>query len=311
MNLLGCSVSNRQFRTWSKILVYPFAPFFLTDDLKQSVPQSLCLSRAEFSATVRDLSFHDSYTTYNVGIEAKWVTFLSTREFRSFPEELRLELLLLQASLGRGQLYKFEGYKNLLRDSELEYARAYTFEYREKEILELNHTLWQSFSFETQTSWLAKFVSEDRMNCLSDTLSKKEWQAINRLYPAVKHLVGFVNLSGPNCFATTLAGLLDVEKAKGVSEFWLQSETFLRDIEKRRYRQSELAVNDDLPDGSILIWKNDNGFQHVCFYLGHGLVFNKDAQGWFAPRQLLRLETVLQTWQGENRQVEVWFDKRV
>jgi hypothetical protein len=304
MNLLGCWVSDKRFRIWSKLLVYPLAPFFLTDEVKQSLSQTILLSRAEFIATLRDLSFHDSYTTYNVGTEAAWVTFLSPRELQNFPKELRLELLYLQAKLGRGQIYEFDEYKHLLSDSELEQALAFTFQYEGQTMLELNHTIWQSFSFETQKSWLANFVSEDRPNCLSNTLSKKEWQVINKLYPGIKQLVGFVDSSGPNCFATTLAVLFDVEKARSVSSLWLQRETFLREIKKYGYQKSELEISTDLPDGSVLIWQNDEGIQHACFYLTNGLVLNKDAQTWFAPRQILKLESVLENW--EEFEVSVW-----
>lgn len=234
------------------------------------------------------------------------MTLLNTNELQSFSKELRLELLQLQAKLGRGQIYTFDDYKNLLTEGELEQAQVYTFDYERKTMLELNHALWHSFSFETQKHWLANFVSEDRVDCLSSTLSEKEWQAINKRHPGVKHLIGFSDSSGLNCFATTLAALLDVEKARSVSSLWLQCETFLREIEKRGYQKSKLEVNANLPDGSILLWQNDKDIQHACFYLGNGLVFNKDAQTWFAPRQILRLETVLQTWCGENLTTEVW-----
>ena len=34
MEFLGVSVSNKLFKTWSKVLVHPIAPFFLSDELK-------------------------------------------------------------------------------------------------------------------------------------------------------------------------------------------------------------------------------------------------------------------------------------
>jgi hypothetical protein len=296
MNLLGIPVSNKLFKTWSKVFVYPYAPFFLTEGLKPKTP-TLHLTRSESRATIQNLSFHDSYATYNVGSEATWVTLVSNQEFQTLPKELRLELLQLQAKLRRGQTYTFDEYKNLLKDEELEQARVYTFEFEGKEILDLNHTLWWSFSFETQKRWLAKFISEGRTDCLSRALNKKEWQVIKKRYPAVRHLVGFADSSGPNCFSTTLAALFDEEKAKSVSSLWLQRETFLREIEKRGYQRSESKINADLPSGSILVWQNDKGIQHACFYIGNGFALNKDAQAWFAPRQILKLESVLESWQ--------------
>lgn len=297
MDTLGLSVSELLFKKWSTIFVAEYAPYFLTKFLHDNFSTYVLLTHSEFHSTFRDLSFHDAYRTYEVGKEASSVILLSSQDLQNLPNDVRLELLQLQASLNRGQIYNFGEYKNYLKDSELEYAQGFTFDYEGKEMLELNHTLWHSFSFETQKRWLARFVSEDRTDCLSTTLSKKEWQAIHNHYPAVKQLIGYADSSGPNCFATTLAASLDVEKARYISSLWLQGETFLREIEKRSYQKSELEVNADLPDGSILVWQNDKGIQHACFYLGNGLVFNKDAQTWFAPRQILKLESVLESWQ--------------
>jgi hypothetical protein len=295
MKLLGISVSDKLLKAWSKILVYPVSPFFLNAEMRTRV-SSLHLTRSEFSA-IQDLSFHDSYATYEVGSEATWVALLSSAEFKNFSEEVRLELLQLQAQLGRGQLYGFDDYKVLLRKAELEQAQKYTFDFGGKMMLELSHTLWHSFSFETKKHWLEKFISEDRQGCLSSTLGKSEWQAISKHYPAVKHLVGFVSKSGANCFATTLAAMLGVGQAKSVSSLWLQRETFLRAVKEHGYQPSDREVNTALPGGSILLWQNHRGLQHACFHLGDGLVFNKDAQAWFAPRQILELESVLDAWQ--------------
>lgn len=277
MKLLGVPISNKLFKTWVKLLVYPLAPFFLTEELKSQVI-SLQLIRGEFRNTLQDLSFHDSYTTYAVSSQATWVTLLSSTDFESFSKELRLEPLQLQTKLGRGQ------------------AQNETSDVEGKTMLELSYKLWHSFSFETQKRWLEKFISEDRADCLSGTLSKKEWRAINKRYPGVNQIVRFTDRSSPNCFATTLAAMLKVEQAKSVSSLWLQRETFSREIEKRGYKK--VAQNtSDLPDSSTPVWENDNGIQHACFYLGDDLVFNKDAQAWFAPRQILRLESVLESWQ--------------
>lgn len=252
------------------------------------------------------MCFHDTYTTYAVSSTAAWVTLLSPNEVQNLAKELRLELLHQQAKLGRGQISNFDEYSHLLRDHELEQALNNTFNYDGKKMLELSYDLWRSFTFETQKRWLEKFISEDRSKCLSSTLSKSQWRHINKYFPSVKHLIGFSDKSGPNCFATTLAARLEVKEARKVSGLWLQSETFLREIENRGYQKSGLQATEHLPDGSILIWQNNSSIQHACFYLGDELVFNKDAQSWFAPRQILRLKTALANWSEDNLEVQVY-----
>jgi hypothetical protein len=68
---------------------------------------------------------------------------------------------------------------------------------------------------------------------------------------------------------------------------------FLRTVQKHGYKKTDLEASKTLPEGSISMWENDQSAQHACFYLGDGLVFNKDAQTWFAPRQILKLESVI------------------
>jgi hypothetical protein len=274
--------------------------------MQKHFSSSILLTRSEFQSTFRSLSFHDSYATYAVTLEALWVTLLSSEEFGALPKELHLELRQLQAKLGRGQIYSFDDYKALLQPSELELTHSHTFDYQGLLRLELSYPLWHSFSFETQKHWLATFVSEDRNDCLSGQLSKRQWRQINKRLPAIQHLLGFSDKSGPNCFATVLAALLDIDVAKHISSLWLQSETFLREIKKRGYQKSHFRVTEHLPESSILIWHNNTHVQHTCLYLGDGLVFNKDAQSWFAPRQILRLENVLKTWSEDKLDVQVY-----
>jgi hypothetical protein len=303
---LGNRLPARVLKAWSKHFVTDPAPFFLSNDIRPYLNNQVILSKNEFHATLRDLSFHDSYTTYAVKPEASWVVLLSSQQVQDLPDDVRLELLKYQVEMGRGQLYNFDDYKSLLNKVELEQAQPYTFRYADKVILELSHNLWQGFSFATQKHWLKKVVSEDRVSCLSGTLSKSQWSAINADYPAIKSLLGFVDASGSNCFSTALAAILDRHTARIVSSLWLQSETFLRSITARGFKQSNVTVDSHIPTGSMLIWKKDRALQHGCFYIGDGLVFNKDAQGWFAPRQILGLETVLRNWQDDGLEVQVY-----
>jgi hypothetical protein len=306
MKLLGCRVSNRLFKTWSKALVHPVGPYFLTKSMQKHFSSRILLTRSEFQSTFRNLSFHDSYATYAIIPEAPWVTLLSSEAFLALPKELHLELHQLQAKLGRGQIYNFDDYKALLQPSELELTHSHTFDYQGLLRLDLSYPLWHSFSFETQKRWLATFISEDRNDCLSGQLSKRQWRQINKRFPAIQHVLGFPGNSGPNCFATVLAALYERDLAKHISSLWLQRETFLREIKKQGYQKSLLRITEHLPESSILIWHNNTHIQHTCLYLGDGLVFNKDAQSWSAPRQILKLETVLKTWSEDKLDVQVY-----
>ncbi|WP_413382060.1 hypothetical protein [Alkalihalobacillus sp. 1P02AB] len=50
----------------------------------------------------------------------------------------------------------------------------------------------------------------------------------------------------------------------------------------------------------VIIWKNDeNELIHTNFYLGVGLVFNKDGQLMFNPGQIITIDQLSSTWKGK------------
>ena len=79
---------------------------------------------------------------------------------------------------------------------------------------------------------------------------------------------------------------------------------FLEALEIRGFRDSgklELPVKPN----SVITWHTDRTI-HACLVLEFDLVLNKDAQSWFAPRQILRLESVLKSWEQDASDVRVW-----
>ena len=107
-----------------------------------------------------------------------------------------------------------------------------------------------------------------------------------QLEPQVRVLAGtFSNSSGANCFATVIAGLTpDLEDSKQISQTWMLEHEFLEALEICGFRDSgklELPVKPN----SVITWHTDRTI-HACLVLEFDLVLNKDAQSWFAPRQI-------------------------
>ena len=68
-------------------------------------------------------------------------------------------------------------------------------------------------------------------------------------------------------------------------------------------RQIQPGKPEDL--GAVLLWRDhESVLQHAAVSLGDGLVFHKEAQTWWTPRQVVRLEDVFDRWQ-EAGEVEV------
>ncbi len=54
--------------------------------------------------------------------------------------------------------------------------------------------------------------------------------------------------------------------------------------------------------GQVLVWRDDNvRVQHAAVSLGEGFVLHKEAQGWYAPRQVSRLDETLTRWQDDGK----------
>ena len=86
---------------------------------------------------------------------------------------------------------------------------------------------------------------------------------------------------------------------------WLQTETLERMLIARGLVERPLTAL--LEPDAVIVWRNSSGaLVRACVSLGDGLVLNKNSQGWHAPRQILALEMVLESWAEDNLEVTVF-----
>jgi hypothetical protein len=116
------------------------------------------------------------------------------------------------------------------------------------------------------------------------------------------------SLIKPNCaLMTVISGLTpDLLESTRISNLWKLEFEFLAELSARGFYDAgklELPVKAN----SVITWLNSSGkIIHACLMLEFGLVLNKDAQSWFASRQILKLEDVLESWTGDAFEVWVW-----
>ncbi len=300
--LLGCEVSAEQFARWAKLLVREPAPYFFSEGL-QLPAEALILSRKAFSAAGFDLAFVDSYTTYAISSEAQWVAMLTSVQLDALPVETRQRLLAEQVRHKRGQVYGWEWVEKFLQDYTQIESCCVTFE--DKHYLALDSKIWALLTPESRQQWLSDFIQADTpTECLS---SEYAAECKNRV---VRRLAGtFADTSGPNCFSTTLAAVTqDESTAQTIADFWLHQEPFFQGLERRGYTlRTDLSVSTPGLHDAVLIWQDAQGTaQHACYLIENGLVLNKNSQAWFAPRQLLQLQTVLDVWKDDGYEIAVY-----
>ena len=78
--------------------------------------------------------------------------------------------------------------------------------------------------------------------------------------------------------------------------------TLERELHARGFVERPLTAA--LEPDAVIVWRGaDGAAAHACVSLGAELVLNKNAQGWYAPRQILTLETVLESWLEDGLEV--------
>ncbi len=295
MNILGCEVPVSTLEAWSSFFVFEFEPIYATTESRALLPNSI--SRNELKPS---FEFADAYLTYSISTEAKYVALLKPEEFRALPREIQADLMVLQTQFGRGQIYDLEFVQNALGEIPTNLEPDI---FGDQFVLRYN--VWHGFTPEIRHRWLAAYVSLDRQNCLRSTMPENTWAALPE---HIRSLAGrFSSSSGANCFATVIAGLTpDLLESTRISNFWMLERQFLEALEILGFQDAgklEIPVKPN----SVLTWWNSSGkIIHACLMLEFELVLNKDAQSWFAPRQILRLKDVLKSWQEDSAQVRVW-----
>lgn len=310
MDLLGCPVTGDLLAQWARHMVSPAAPFFLAEaDRAFAPPDAVLLTRAELTDDYSDLPLEarDAYATYRVAPEATWVTLLTDALLDDLVPETRRALLRAQWRLGRGQIYDHGVARDLCGRSVA--ARAAlttgTFDMDAGDKVALQYRTWWALPEEVRRRWLCWFVAQECGDCGAAAPTEEQWAALDGRYRAVvRHLAGhFLSRSGPNCFSTTLAALApDEAHADAIARLWLHQTPFLRALEAQGFRQiGRVEGVEECAPGMVLLWQDEGGVaQHACFVAGWGWVLNKDAQGWFVPRQLISLQRVVENWRDDK-----------
>lgn len=295
MKILGCEVPVSTLEAWAQIFVFEREPFFLTLEVRA------LLSNARPCAELKpSLELADAYLTYQIPKQAEFVASLKPEEFRVLPRAIQVELVKLQIQLGRGQVYDLGFVCDVLGEIPASLERDVFAEH-----FTLRYDVWNAFSTEIRYRWLEAYVSLERLHCLSSTVPENTWGALPE---QVRSLAGtFSSSSGANCFATVIAGLTtDLLESKSTAQTWMLEHGFLTALEAQGFHDAgklEIPVKPN----SILTWWNSSGkITHACLTLEFDLVLNKDAQSWFAPRQILRLNDVLESWFEDAVEVRVW-----
>lgn len=290
----GCPVSPTLVAAWQHHWAPPAQPFFVSDALLRRLPSWPRFTRREFHHSGVPLSLHDTFATYAVREDPPWVMWLTYEAFASLGHAERFELLREQRIFGRAGVVHLDDVADRVDITKV--AELVTEGY-----FVWWPQLWELLEEIEQYDILRTFVETDRLPCRRSALSSRHWHLVATYLPGAPELAGsFLSQSGGNCLATVMAAF----GAPAVAERWVHPEPFERWLGRfsplsERLAQASLEAADV---GLVIVWRDENTrIQHAAVTLGAGFVLHKEAQGWYAPRQVVGLEDALARWQDSGR----------
>ena len=287
MTVAGCELTSSIFSRWQQHFAPAAQPFFASESLSRKLPAWPRFTREEFARSGVSLSLHDTFTTYSVSKEAVWVVWLTQGAFSSLSPTVQAALLAKQRDFGRGGVFSADKAVGVLEAETLTTPNL-------NGLFVWWPELWVRLSDGEKYAVLKAFAETDRLPCRRHDLEPDDWERIARVLPGARELAGtFLPDSGGNCLATIMTAF----GVPAVAELWIHPEPFERWLEAFS-PLSDIVVEPVL--GNVLVWRDGDRVQHAAVSLGKGYVLHKEAQGWFAPRQVMRLGDVLERWQDDG-----------
>ncbi len=304
-HLLGCPLATEVQTAWLEHFVVEREPFFLPDDLLPLLPADIpLLARADTTALLLSRSALDTYGTFRIGPQARWLTALTPAVFADLTREVQERLLAAQWSLGRRHVYPWDTIQPLLPDT-LPPALVQRRTAAAPHVLGLDSALWHALDHSQRWHWIEWFVLQQ-----ASPYPVVPLEAVQGSPPAVVELANtFCAHSGPNCFATTLAAITpDRASARLISELWLTADAFLHGLAQRGYRDQQThAVEPTGLADAVVVWADAEDVpRHACYVIAAGIALNKDAQTWYAPRQLVGLAAIIDVWAEDGYRLKIY-----
>lgn len=297
MTFAGCPLDPTTFDAWQQHWAPRAQPFFVSDALAQRLPAWPRFTRREFHQSGVPLSLRDTFTTYNVAPHLPWVMWLTFEAFMCLDRAERLNLLREQRDFGRAGVTHLDEVADLLELRDLSAPAAFATD----GYFVWWPQLWELLPATGQQRVLQRFVETDRPPCQRHDLAPDHWGRITTLLPGARDLAGsFLPESGGNCLSTVMATF----GAPAVAERWVHPGPFERWLERFTLLPESAAQDRSKVDGlgKVLVWRDEGArVQHAAVSLGEGFVLHKEAQSWYAPRQVVGLDEALIRWQDDGQ----------
>jgi hypothetical protein len=298
------NLSEETLASWEKEFIPEKDLFFF-----QSIEEVLNLMPKEVLVMpIEEFFSHRAYSTidyvnaywyWNISKTINFVCILPPNIFPTISDEKKKKILAFQQQSGRGLIFETVEIDTILE--QLPGHEQYTFVLNGVSYMAFQRDMWIKLPSNLKREFLIAFSKE-----FIDEVYEMSQEELKHLEPQILPLVNrFPERGGGNCFAAVLASItLDRDLSAWIAREWVAQETLLTALELRNYQVTSVTL-DSLKPKDVLLWRNSQEtIIHGVFYLGNGLVFNKNGQQFFNPWQVLKIEVLMKIW-GEN-QLEIW-----
>jgi len=245
------------------------------------------------------LDYGDVYHMWGLSLpDPSWVTLLPAQQLSVFPPGRLERLLAYQVTCGRGHVYDGDWF------AEWERPVSTTVTVDGRWFYLLTAADWEQYRPDVRKKWVLKWLRDRHKDDTGSMIHALEERHDRVPYPLITEYAGtFAAQSGPNCFAAAIAmavggaGIQNYPQSRCLMAQWLHQEPFFRLLEAQEYAKvMDLRVMSEvsavLPSDVLVWYTKDEVPAHAAFAVTDELVFQKNAQGWDSPWQVLKVGNV-------------------
>ncbi len=240
------------------------------------------------------LDYGDVYHMWRLSLpDQAWVTLLPVQQLSVLGPTLLERMLAYQVTCGRGHVYGGDWF------AERERPVSTTVTVEGRWFYLLTAADWAQYGMDVRKEWVLKWLSDRRQGDVRSTFLGVEARYEHVPYPLITEYAGtFSAQSGPNCFGATIAmvvggaGIRHYAQSRRLMAQWLHPEPFFRLLAGQGYVKvtdlrniSEVLA---MQPSDVLVWYSKDAVAvHAAFAVTDALIFQKNAQGWDHPWQIL------------------------
>lgn len=301
--VFDCAITSDKLETLAALFVPDQDVYYIDGDgvAKALLTEGIAVySRPEFGSSFPtfSLKYGSLYGIWSMQFsDTTCVAAMNADQLASLPPNVSQAILAQQVKLKRGHIYKTDWF------NEFEKPQTHTIIVDEEWYYLLTSKDWWAFDPEIRRRWVLQWL----MACRADEqmgTSEFDRRCDGVPYDLIDEYAGtFAEHSGPNCFAAAIAMVVAGRDSKQylnsrilISQ-WLHQGTFFNLLREHEYsKAAEWQSTRDLSGvqpADVMIWYGGDGSAgHAAFAVSNELVFQKQAQGWEAPWQVVRIADV-------------------